>query len=406
MYADIALLAFFAFLYSLISARLASSILTGPMLFVSFGFLIGPSGFDILDWSLNEQIVRILAEWTLALVLFTDAVDANRLTLRRKIGVPERMLLLGLPLAIMLGTVAGWLLFDGLGLYQIAIIATCLAATDAALGRECLHDDAVEKYLRTGLNVESGLNDGLVLPILLVLIGLAGVQSHQDMGFTQIAVILVREIGVGVLVGFGVVAAGVFLMQQATRLGWLDPIWRHMVVVLLAISIFALAQALDGSGFIASFSGGLFFRYLVKRFSHTLLYTAEGGAETMSVLVWILFGTLVLETILPVFDVPMLIYALLSLFVIRTVAVYLCLAGSGESVPAKLYLGWFGPRGLASIVFVVIVNDAHVAEADYIAGVIFTTILISIFLHGLSTHPLSGFWGRADKATKQNQRKG
>ena len=171
MIANVAVLAAVAFFFSLVSARISDSVLTGPMFFIIFGLIAGPWGLHFLDLEMDTGGVRVLADWTLAVILFTDAADANRTALFRKIGIPERMLFIGMPLVIVFGTLLGWLIFDHLGFYQVAIIATCLAATDAALGKECLHDEEVPNYLRTGLNVESGLNDGLAVPVLLVLTG-------------------------------------------------------------------------------------------------------------------------------------------------------------------------------------------------------------------------------------------
>ncbi|WP_373235693.1 cation:proton antiporter domain-containing protein [Cohaesibacter celericrescens] len=401
MIADVAVLAAFAFFFSLISARIRSTLLTGPMFFIGFGLLVGPWGLRIIDITVDASGVRILADWTLALVLFTDAADANRSALVRKIGISERMLLLGLPLAMLLGTLLGWVMFGQLGLYQAAIVATCLAATDAALGKECLHDESVPTYMRTGLNVESGLNDGMTVPVLLVLISLSLAAPGAGLAVSDVILIVMREISIGVLVGVATVAIGVLLMQQAARFGWIDPVWNQIPVIALAVCSFAIAQELHGSGYIAAFCGGLMFRQLTKRLSHKMTATATEAGETMALLVWVLFGTVMLDTILPVFEWPMLLYGFLSLTVIRTAAIILSLAGSGETLPAKIYLGWFGPRGLASIVFVVIVTDAGVSGADYIAGVVFCTILMSVFMHGLSTHPFSRVLAKADMLEKQ-----
>ena len=400
MIANVAILAAFAFFYSLVSARISTTMLTGPMFFVLFGLLAGPQGMAWIDWQVDAGGVRVLADWTLALVLFTDAADAKRSVLKRELGIPERMLLVGLPLGLVLGIGVGFLMFDQLGFYQIAIIATCLAATDAALGKETLHDKEVPTYLRIALNVESGLNDGLAVPILLVLIGLAHAQPVTDLGVVEIFLIILREIGVGVVVGALVVGVGVIVMQQAWRWHWIDPAWRQIQVVVLALCAFAVAQSLDGSGYIAAFCGGLVFRSLTRRLAHKLIFSATEVGETMSLLVWVFFGTVMLDVILPVFDWWILGYGFLSLTILRIVAIFLSLWGSGESVAAKLYLGWFGPRGLASIVFVVIVADAGIEGAHYIAGVVFCTVLMSVFLHGLTTRSLSHFLARDDKMVR------
>ena len=307
MIANVAVLAAFAFFFSLISARISDTILTGPMFFVTFGLLVGPWGLHILDIPLDAGSVRMMADWTLALVLFTDAADANRSALKRKIGIPERMLFVGMPLVILFGTLTGYAIFDHLDFYQLAIIATCLAATDAALGKECLHDREVPVYLRTGLNVESGLNDGLAVPVLLVLISLTTAQPGMELSVLEGGLIVGREIGLGILIGWLVAIVGVSLMQQARRWQWVDPVWRQIPVVALALCSFAIAQHVEGSGYIAAFSSGLVFRKLTKRLAHTMIFSATEVGETLSLLVWVFFGAVMLDTILPVFDWSMLL---------------------------------------------------------------------------------------------------
>ncbi|SNY93783.1 NhaP-type Na+/H+ or K+/H+ antiporter [Cohaesibacter sp. ES.047] len=403
MIANVGLLAAFAFFYSLISARLSSTVLTGPMIFVLFGLLAGNWGLGLFEFNINAHSVRTFADWTLALVLFTDAATANRSALVHKIRIPERMLFIGMPLVMLLGTAVGWLLFDHLPIWEIAIVACCLAATDAALGAECLHDEAVPNYLRTGLNVESGLNDGLAVPVLLVLIELAVALPDSSMSGTDVMVILLREIGLGVVVGVAVSMVGVFLMQQAKRFNWVDADWKQIPVVALAMCSFAFAQELEGSGYIAAFCGGLMFRQLTKRFSHGMIEGATEVGETLSLVVWVFFGAVMLDIMMPVMHWTVLVYALLSLTVVRSLSIILSLAWSGETLAGKTYLGWFGPRGLASLVFVEIVSNAGVPHTDFIAGVVFTTVLMSVFLHGLSTHPMSRWLAQLDQESKRRR---
>ncbi|WP_319531620.1 cation:proton antiporter [uncultured Cohaesibacter sp.] len=401
MIANVGLLAAFAYFYSLLSARITQTVLTGPMVFVAFGLLSGSWGFGLLKFDIDAHSVRTFADWTLALVLFTDAATANRSALMRKIIIPRRMLFVGLPLVMLFGTAVGWLLFGQLAIWEIAIIACCLAATDAALGKECLHDEAVPNYLRTGLNVESGLNDGLTVPVLLVVIQLALTVPDASLGVADVVAIVVREIGVGLIVGVAVASLGVFLMQQARRLRWVDADWRQIPVVALAMCSFAFAQELEGSGYIAAFCGGLMFRRLTSHFSHGMIEGATEVGETLSLIVWVFFGAVMLDVIVPVFSWTVLVYAFFSLTLVRSLPIMLSLAGTGETLAGKAYLGWFGPRGLASLVFVEIVSNSGVEHADIIAGVVFTTVLMSVFLHGLSTHPFSRWLARADQMSKR-----
>ena len=219
----------------------------------------------------------------------------------------------------------------------------------------------------------------------------------------EVAVILLREVGVGLAVGLMVVACGVFLMKLAARSGWVDPEWSQISVVALALCAFALSQALEGSGYIAAFTGGLVFRQMERQAARRMMFSATEIGATLSLLVWVFFGTVMLEWILPVFEWSMLLYGFLSLTVIRVLAILIALTGSGETWSAKIYLGWFGPRGLASLVFVVIAKQAGVPQADFLAGVVFTTVLLSIFVHGLTTHVLSRLLARGDRMVRKQQ---
>jgi len=393
MYVELAIVAFFIFVYSLIAGRVERSIISGPMVFVTAGLLMGPFGLGWFQGDATNEDLRILADLTLALILFIDAANADPSVLKRQFRIPSRMLLLGLPGVIVLGFGFAVLIFDGLSVFEAAILATMLAATDAALGKAVISNESVPARLREGLNVESGLNDGICVPILLFFIALAISQEHGQ-SETSALLLVAQELGIGMIVGLGLALLGTALLHWCAKQGWVTEIWVQLTVVGLAITSFATAQSLHGSGYIAAFTGGMLFGYLAKDETHHLVLAAEGTGEALALVTWMLFGAMVIAPAFNLFDWQVVLYALLSLTVIRVVPIYLSLAGTGESVANRLFLGWFGPRGLASIVFAIIVINAEVPGAEYLALVATCTVLLSLIAHGVSANPLAKWIGK------------
>jgi len=279
-------------------------------------------------------------------------------------------------------------LFGGLTLFEIAILATMLAPTDAALGKAVVTNEAVPANIREGLNVESGLNDGICVPILFVFLALA-TGSAGEGSTTSLALRLVaEEIGIGVLVGGGLTVLGAWLLKQCNHRDWITESWRQLPVIVLAVSCFAVAQILGGSGFIAAFTGGLLFGAIAKDHKPKLLLAAEGTGDTLALLTWVVFGAAVVGQAIHAFTWEVLVYAILSLTLVRMLPVFLTLAGMQLRTDEKLFMGWFGPRGLASIVFAVIVLNEHLPGGGTIVITVVCTILLSILLHGLSANPL------------------
>ena len=388
MYENMAILALFVFVYSLAGGRLARSPINGAIIFTAFGLALGPLGFGFLKLNADAEQIRLLAELTLALVLFTDAANSNLGVLRAHASLPARLLLIGLPLTLLLGFGVGVVVFDGLPLLELAILATMLAPTDAALGKAVVTNESVPPGIREGLNQESGLNDGICVPVLLLLLAVAAQSGGH--GVSRMALDLIAgQIGVGVVVGLALTAVAAWLFKQFNQLGWISDSWRQLSVPAIAVSCLAVAQWLGGSGFIAAFTGGLLFGWLAKASKHTLLLAAEGTSDTLALITWVVFGAVVIARALDHITWPIVLYAGLSLTLIRMLPVFLALAGLGLSTQEKLFIGWFGPRGLASIVFGVMVLDAHLPDGYTLVATVVCTILISIFAHGLSASPLA-----------------
>ena len=388
MYQNATILAIFLLLYSAVSGRVGRSWLSGPIVFLAGGLILGPEALGVLQLTVDAEGVRLLAEAALAMVLFTDAANADFAVLRRNLGVPGRLLLIGLPLTILLGFAAAAIAFPRLDLLEMALLAAILAPTDAALGKPVVANRDVPAQVRESLNVESGLNDGICVPVVVILLGLAVGTQKEGYGALHMARIVAEQIGIGLVVGLAVTSSAALLLRGAVERGWMSEDWVELPVVAAAAACYAGAQAIGGSGFIACFAGGLVVSWLAPRRKHDLLRGAEGAGETLSLLTWVAFGALGVGQLVGRISLPVLLYAALSLTAIRMVPVFLCLARTGLTASDKLFIGWFGPRGLASIVFGVIVLNEHLPGNDIVAEAVVATVLLSVIAHGVSANPL------------------
>jgi len=386
MYGNFAILVLFGFVYSVVAGRVERSAVTGPIIFIVFGLIAGPVGLGILDMDVQNIELRVVADLTLALVLFIDAANADLKTLRSHATIPRRMLLIGLPLCIVLGTITGMVIFPDIAFYELCILATMLAATDAALGKGVVSNKAVPARIREGLNAESGLNDGMCVPILLVFLALATGTGDEGGGTALVLQLVAREIGIGLVVAVVLTLIAVNLMDFSIKRGWFTDVWIQIPVVTLALACFATAQTLHGSGYIAAFVGGLIFGYFARQETHRLVMAGEGIAELLAMFTWLFFGSAVIGQLWSGMTLDVVIYSLLSLTVIRMVPNLIALAGTGEKLETKLFLSWFGPRGLASIVFFIIVVNAHLPSESVLGHVVVCTITLCVIAHGLTAN--------------------
>jgi NhaP-type Na+/H+ or K+/H+ antiporter len=403
MYENLAILGTFIFLYSIVSGGLEMTPINGALVFVAFGLAVGPLGLDLLVGDVDSEGLSTLAELTLALLLFADAATANLDELKRFSGIPMRLLLIGLPLTLLLGFGTGVVLFGELGLLEIALLATMLAPTDAALGKAVVTNKAVPSNIRESLNVESGLNDGICVPVLFLFLALVTTTGAEE-STTQLALtLLAEEIGIGAGVGVGLTLLGWMLLKRFGERGWVTETWVQLPVPALAVACFAVAQWIGGSGFIASFVGGLLFGRIIKKENkHKLLLAAEGTGDTLALITWIVFGAAVVGRSIGSLTWQVVLYAVLSLTLIRIVPVVLSLTGMKKRADEKLFMGWFGPRGLASIVFAVIVLHEHLPGGETISVTVVCTIILSVVFHGISANPLAKALGARIKLTAGN----
>jgi NhaP-type Na+/H+ or K+/H+ antiporter len=392
-YQILTVFAAFAFAYSLIASRLEKARVNGALVYVAAGAIFGPRVLGWVDLQVDGEGISRLAEIALAICLFTDSSNANLNVLKRIQSSPIRLLLIGLPLTIALGMGLGWLIFRDLGFFEIALIATMLAPTDAALGKAVVTNPAVPEKVRESLNVESGLNDGICVPVILFFIALAAGSVEASESGELMVKLLLEVIGIGVVVGLVLAVVGGFALRTCAGRGWIAGTWLQIPIISLAFLCFGLAQWLGGSGFIAAFVGGLTFGAFTKQHKKEFLESAEGAGDAIALVTWFTFGTVIVGLLLPGFSWQVLLYAILSLTVIRILPVFLCMYGKSVKRDTLLFMGWFGPRGLASIVFLVMVIDEHLPGNDTIVAVVSCTIILSVIGHGLTANPLSALYG-------------
>jgi NhaP-type Na+/H+ or K+/H+ antiporter len=374
--------------YALAAGRLNRASVGPALFFVLVGIAIEvlrPGSLAGVD----DQAALLLAEATLALVLFTDASTIDLPGLRREVGLVARLLAVGTLLSIALGTLLAGVLFPELPIGVLLLIGSALAPTDAALGQPVVTDRRLPVRIRQLINAESGLNDGLATPFVVLAIALIGSEGSGHEAWLATAL---REAVVGTAVGVAVGLLGAVLLIRAERTGWSSQTSRQLAVLALAFTAYLGSLALDGNGFIAAFVGGLAFGVASSHREEGAELFSEAAGSLLSIAVWVIAGAAFVRFIAATTDPRPIVYAVLSLTVVRMVPVAIALLGSGLRLRTVLFIGWFGPRGLASIVFGILglqVMRASSLPLDLVAATMAWTVLLSVVLHGLSAGPLA-----------------
>ncbi len=386
----VAVIAACVVVWGLFSARLGRLNITAPIAFVVLGLIVTHGPVWRLQINLHSSTVRIVAELTLALVLFSDASRVNVRVLGSHAGIPGRLLGIGLPLTIGAGTLAAAALIGGSGLWVAALVAAILAPTDAALGSAILQDERVPSFVRRALNVESGLNDGIATPFVnIFLAGALSEEVHYASGVVHAVLALLGGAGIGI--GVGLVGGLALRHSRAAR--WGEAAFRPLIVLGLALFSYAAALSAGANGFVAAFVAGMAYGAVVHDASGDLHFT-EDSAELLSLLVWFSFGAVMLVPGFEQAGWPDLVFALLALTLVRMVPVGIALLGTGLDRVTVAFLGWFGPRGLASVVFgLVAVDSLDSAAANRVLAVVTVTVTLSVLAHGLSASPLGRRYG-------------
>ncbi len=407
MIQGLAIFAIFIVLYAALAQWLGRWSITGPMVFVAVGFALGPGGTGIFHSSPHAEGVKELTEITLALLLFADASTLNLRQVQADAKVPVRLLFIALPLIILMGALVAMGLLPSEDLAMAALLGAILAPTDAALGLPIFNNPKVPVRIRRALNVESGLNDGIATPFVTLFIAFVVATESQTQTQSDWLIQALLDMGLGVLAGTVVSLAGGWLLRQAVGRGWTSATSVQIAILGLALVAYFGSLAIGGNGFIAAFVGGIVFWAATRNQFHEPTEFTENVATFLSVLVWGIFGAILVPAAFYfTTDWRPIVYAILSLTVVRMLPVALCLIGLRLRPDTVALMGWFGPRGLASVVFTLmayVTFEEAGGPVDTLVAVATWTILLSVVAHGLSAKPLSAWYARRLKASTDPQ---
>jgi sodium/hydrogen antiporter len=375
--------------FAAVSGRLEGTSITAAMFFTAAGIVVGVDALDLVSPSATGEEVKLLAEATLTVVLFSDASRIDLGLLRREVGVPVRLLGIGLPLTIVLGFVVALLVLPDLAWAEALVLAVILAPTDAALGQAVVTLRRLPSSVRQSLNVESGLNDGICVPLFLIALAVAQAEETAS-GSGEALRLVFEKIGYGLLGGVvaGALAAAIVVHAGGRR--WISAPWLQIVPVAAALLAFPLAEEIGGSGFIAAFVGGMVFGRFRRQSGGEVGYLMEEAGALLGAVTFIVFGAVLLGPAIGEATWQVVLYAVLSLTVVRMAPVALAMLGTGARRPTVAFLGWFGPRGLASIVFaLMLLEEGGLPGEEIILSAAFVAVALSVLAHGITAAPMS-----------------
>lgn len=385
------LIAMFLAAYCLLAERLKSTVLTAPMLCLGFGALISEMG--MMPETGGKEVLHLVAETALVVLLFLDAAQIDQRALVRRRIWPARMLLIGLPLAFVLGTVAAWILLPGWPLAGVALVAAILVPTDAALGQPVVSNPDVPERARRALTVESGLNDGLALPLVLLTATLAAPLAMAPEGGWLLFAF--KQITLGPLVGITMGLLGGTLLLWAKRNGTTSDVFEGIGALALAAATYLGAEEVGGNGFIAAFAGGLGFGAIVQKRCAFVLEFTEGDGQLLSWSAFLMLGSVLVPEAVRHLTVESFAVILVSLLVVRPIAIWIALSGTDATPATRLFFGWFGPRGLATALFaLLVVEQIEPGFSDPVLHLAVNAVWISALLHGLTAVPGAKWYAR------------
>lgn len=382
------------FVFGLFSRKISGTVVTVQMIFLAAGMLLSPVGLNLIYLSPKSGLVLGIIKVALVLTFFSDAslIGLHSLFLKERLSV--RLLFLGLPLTIFLGAAFAALLFADITFIEAVLLGVILAPTDSSLAQKVVEEHKVPTLIRSGLIIESGLNDGAVMPLFIFVVALEAIEElNKPLG--TFLVIALEQIGFGIFVGIVIGLVGGWLFSRAFKAGSMSEIYYRTEFVALALISWLVAEEIGGSGFVAAFVAGLATRTTGKEVTEeeVILPRAEGNILSLAVLFTL--GVISVEY-LPLFDLKIFAYAILSLTVVRMVPVVISLTGSHFNIRTGLFMGWFGPRGLASIVLMLITIERFegIKVSGTIGMAVITTVIISVFAHGITAGPASNWYAR------------
>jgi NhaP-type Na+/H+ or K+/H+ antiporter len=395
-------IALLVLLYGYISKALAAVNISGPMFFAGLGLLMSPLGFNVSRADINADFVIIIVEIALVLVLFSDAALLDLKLLRRSWRLPARLLIVALPITILLGTFTAQLIFPDEPAIYMLLLALLLTPTDAALGKAVVSDPKVPRKIRSTINVESGLNDGIIFPLVITVVAMITNDLTQaETGDSHWFRYVLQQVGFGALVGAGVGYLGAKLSVISVNKNWMVGSYQNLIPIALAILSFYLAEYLHGNGFIAAFFAGLLVGNTSIQAREHIEDFAESEGELLVLISFFLFGLAFVPQVIDYVTIEVCIYAFLSLTILRMLPVMFSLLGAkldGNKldISSLTFLAWFGPRGIASILYVLIVAHevGDIPGFETLYATVMVTVFLSIIAHGLTAQPLANWYGK------------
>lgn len=377
--------------YSLLTKVISKTILTLPIIFVAIGYFCAPVTHSLGTTEELRASARLVAEITLILILFTDASSVRFSKLKATFTIPLRMLVIGMPATIALGTLVVFYLSPGGGLALSLLTAALLTPTDAALGQTVVSSAQVPQHLSQSINVESGLNDGLVLPFVLLGAILASTNMNETDG---LALMAITQVVLGPIVGMIVGWTAARALDYVQQRDWIVESAQGIVFLATAFVSFIASELVGGNGFIAAFVAGAVFGNTYRHDIHFIKEFMEGAGQLLTMAAFLVFGALMLPDGLAHITWATALVAVAFLTVVRMLPILLSLAGTGLALREKLFLGWFGPRGLASILFTLIMmEEFDFPNEEELLACVSLTVALSILLHGISATPLAKHFG-------------
>jgi NhaP-type Na+/H+ or K+/H+ antiporter len=371
--------------YAVVSGLVKRWYIAPALIFAGFGMALGPFGFGVIDAATDTESFTILAQLALTVILFNQAAMLDLRSVVRRGHVTFRLLVIGIPLSIVLGTVVALLAMPVMPLWEAVCLAAIVAPTEVALIDALLEDRRIPQQVRHALSAESGCYDGLALAAMLAALALASEAAKPDPG--RWAWFAVRTEVVSVVVGVGIGVIGGLVIARSRRRGWMSDTWAQLATLALALVCFEVGERLHGSGFVAAFAGGLAYSMMVRRAESDIpTQVSDAAGQLLELMVFAMFGGYAVFVGWRDAGWRVILFAVLALIVVRLVAVSVALVGTDLPARSRLFIGWFGPRGIGTLVLgLLMIERGEIQQADVITQATVVAITVSLVVHSLTT---------------------
>lgn len=382
--------------YAVVSGLVVRWYVAPALIFIAAGLLLGPSGFGILEIAPDTDTFTIVAQLALTVILFNQAAELDLRTVLRRGHESFRLILIGIPLTIGLGTVTALLVLPVMPVWEAVCLAAIVAPLEVTLIEALLEDRRIPERVRHALAVESGCYDGFALAALFAALALASNRSEaapSGWGWFLIRAELL-SLGAGALVG----VIGGLLITRSFQRGWIGDTWAQLATVAVALLCFQVGEMFHGSGFVAAFAGGLASAVVAQRTgTHVPRQVSDAAGHLLELLVFAMFGAAAVVMGWRDADWRVVVFAVVAVFVVRVIAVWIALLRTDVPTRSRLFLGWFGPRGIGTLVLgLLVVKEGAIEQTDLITQTVVVSVTLSLVVHSL-TAPLGIWWVQRDR---------